>query len=133
LPTLTFFRYPGSMKRRLPTNPEKWLQEIRLAIADARKSKPFGILAGRLITDANLFHLAPLVALKFRGRRTRGAEADKVIETALANYVVNSEQHGLTSRPLLAFVLCYVGAHLALDLLDEHEAEAILIYCEDHL
>ena len=133
MPTLTFFRYPGSMKRRLPTNPEKWLQEIRLAIADARKSKPFGILAGRLITDANLFHLAPLVALKFRGRRTRGAEADKVIETALANYVVNSEQHGLTSRPLLAFVLCYVGAHLALDLLDEHEAEAILIYCEDHL
>ena len=133
MPTLTFFRYPDTMKRRLPTNPEEWLQEIRLAIADARKTKPFGILAGRLITDANLFHLAPLVALKFRGRRTRGAEADKVIETALANYVVNSEQHGLTSRPLLAFVLCYVGAHLALDLLDEREAEAILNYCEEHL
>jgi len=34
---------------------------------------------------------------------------------------------------LLAFVLCYVGAHLALDLLDEHDAEAILKYCEEHL
>ena len=133
LPTLTSTRYPDTMKRRLPTNPEEWLQEIRLAIADARKTKPFGILVGHLITDANLFHLAPLVALKFRGRRTRGAEADKVIETALANYVANSDQHGLESRPLLAFVLCYVGAHLALDLLDEHEAEAILIYCEEHL
>jgi len=92
LPTLTFFRYPDTMKCRLPTTPDEWLQEIRLAIADARKTKPFGIVVGRLITDANLFHLAPMVALKFRGRRTRGAEADKVTETALANYVVNSEQ-----------------------------------------
>ncbi len=130
LPMLPFFRYPDTMKRRLPTTPNEWLKEIMLAIADARKTKPFGILVGRLITDANLFHLAPLVALKFRGRRTKGAEADKVIETALANYVVNSEQHGLETRPMLAFVLCYVGAHLALDLLDEHEAEAILVYCE---
>ena len=121
------------MKHQLPITAEEWLQEIGLAIADARKTKPFGILVGRLIIDANLFHLAPLVALKFRGRRTRGAEADKVTETALANYVVNSEQHGLETRPLLAFVLCYVGAHLALDLLDEREAEAILTYCEEHL
>ena len=78
------------MKRRLPTTPKEWLQELRLAIADARKTKPFGILAGRLITDAKLFHLAPLIAITFRGRSTRGAEADKVTETALANYVVNT-------------------------------------------
>ncbi len=121
------------MKHRLPSNPKEWLQEISLAITDARKTKRFGTLMGRLITNANLFHLAPLIALKFRGRRTRGAEADKVIETAPANYVVNSEQHGLESRPMLAFVLCYVGAHLAVDMLDEHEAEAILNYCEEHL
>jgi hypothetical protein len=126
-------RYPDAMKHPLPSTPEAWLQEIRLAIADARKAKPFGILVGRLITDAKLFHLAPLVALKFRGRRTRGAEADKVIETALANYVVNTEQHGLTSRPLLAFALCYVATHLALDMLDEQDAEAILEYCDEHL
>jgi hypothetical protein len=121
------------MKRRLPTTPKEWLQEIRLAIADAEDTKSFGTLTGHPITDANLFHLAPLVALKFRGRRTRGAEADRVTKTALANYVVNSEQHGLESRPMLAFLLCYVGAHLALDLVDEQEAEAILDYCEEHL
>ena len=34
---------------------------------------------------------------------------------------------------MLAFALCYVAAHLALDLLNEQEAEAILNYCEQHL
>ena len=33
----------------------------------------------------------------------------------------------------MAFVLCYVAAHLALDLLDELQAEGILIYCEEKL
>ena len=100
---------------------------------DACDTEPFGILTGHPITDANLFHLAPLICLKFRGRKTRGAEAKRVIETALANYVVNSDQHGLKSRPMLAFALCYVGAHLALDLLNEQDADAILTYCEEHL
>ena len=121
------------MARSLPSTPEDWFQEIKLAIADAEEAKPFGALTGQQITDADLFHLAPLVALKFRGRKTKGLEAKRVIETALANYVVNSEQHGLESRPTLAFVLCYVGAHIALDMLDEQEAEAVLVYCEEHL
>ena len=98
-----------------------------------RKAKPFGWLRLHLITDADLFHLAPLVCLKFRGRKTRGTEAKRVTETALANYVANADEHGLKSRPMLAFVLCYVGAHLALDLLNEQDAEAILNYCEEHL
>ena len=34
---------------------------------------------------------------------------------------------------MMAFSLCYVAAHLALDLLDEQQAQAILTYCEDHL
>ena len=66
-----------------------------------------------------------------------GREADRVTETALANYVVNSDpegvDHGLESKPLLAFAVCYVTAHLALDLVDEKQAEAILNYCEEHL
>ena len=125
------------MKHPLPETPPDWLAEIRLAIADARKTKPFGWMMLHRITDANLFHLAPLVSLKFRGRELRGAEAKQVTETALANYVANSDpdgvDHGLEQRPLLAFVLCYVAAHLALDLVDEQQAEAILIYCEEHL
>jgi len=36
-------------------------------------------------------------------------------------------------HPLIAFVLCYVSAHLALDLLDEQQAEEILISCEENI
>ena len=40
-------------------------------------------------------------------------------ETALANYVVNSDPEGidrdLEAKPLLGFAVCYVTAHLALD------------------
>jgi hypothetical protein len=125
------------MSRQTPRTVAGWFKEIRLAIADAREAKPFGLLIGEPITDANLFHLAPLVCLKFRGRKLAGREATRVTETALANYVVNSDpdgvDHGLESKPLLAFAVCYVTAHLALDLVDEQEAEAILNYCEEHL
>ena len=58
-------------------------------------------------------------------------------ETALANYVANTSgeefEHELDQKPMLAFALCYTGAHLALNLLNEQEAEAILNYCEEHL
>ena len=125
------------MSRPIPRTVAAWFKEIRLAIADARETEPFGRLIGEPITDANLFHLAPLVCLKFRGRKLVGREADRVTETALANYVVNSDpegvDHGLESKPLLAFAVCYVTAHLALDLVDEKKAEAILDYCEKHL
>jgi hypothetical protein len=125
------------MSRPIPRRVSDWFDEIKLAIADAREAEPFGRLIGEQITDANLFHLAPLVCLKFRGRKLRGREAKRVTETALANYVVNSDpdgvDHGLESKSLLAFAVCYVTAHLALDLIDEKRAEAILNYCEEHL
>ena len=89
------------------------------------------------MTEGDLFHLAPVICLKFRGREVTGTVAKRVTETALANYVVNSDpegiDHNLKQRPLMAFVLCYVAAHLALDLLDEQQAEEILIYCEEKL
>src|SRR4051794_28760264 len=127
----------STMKRSLPRTWEGWLLEIRLAIKDARETEPVSTLTGERITDANLFHLAPLVCLKFRGRKLIGREADRVTETALANYVVNSYpygvDHGLETRPLLAFAICYVTAHLALDLVDEQKAETILNFCQEHL
>lgn len=124
------------MKRSLPRTPDQWLKEIRLAVGDARGATPFGKMLGTSITDHNLFHLAPAVALKFRGRELKGQEADRVTKVALANYVVNSDpegvDHQLEQRPLMAFALCYVAAHLALDLVNEKKAEAILNYCEEH-
>jgi hypothetical protein len=125
------------MKRPLPRTPVQWLKEIKLAIADAAEAVPFGPLTSTEITAANLFHLAPVVCLKFRGKKLKGREADRVIKVALANYIANSNphgiDHGLDQRPLMAFTLCYVAAHLALDMVDEDKAEAILTYCEEHL
>jgi hypothetical protein len=123
--------------RPLPQTVAQWLQEIEAAIQDAREAKPFAVLTGRSLTDADLFHLAPLVCLKFRGHNLRGKEARRVTEGALANYVVNSDPEGtdkgLQSKPKLAFALCYVAAHLVLDLLDEKKAEQIMCYCEERL
>ena len=125
------------MKPDQPTTPAEWLDEIRLAMADARKTKPFGLLVGQPITEANLFHLAPMTCLKFRGMDFRDEDLrKKVTEGALANYVVNSSpdgmDHGLDSRPLLAFAVCYVTSYV-LDLIDEQEAEAVLNYCDENL
>ena len=72
------------MKRQLPRTPEGWLLEIRLAIKDARETEPFSMLTDERVTDANLFHLAPLVCLKFRGRKLAGREADRAGVRALA-------------------------------------------------
>lgn len=125
------------MQRSLPRTPAGWLKEIKLAIQDALGAEPSAKLAEQRLNTANLFHLAPVVCLKFRGRKLKGPEADRVTRVALANFVVNSDpdgiDHGLATKPLLAFALCYVAAHLALDLVDEHGAETILNYCEEHL
>jgi hypothetical protein len=125
------------MARPLPKTLAQWLNEIKLAIADAAEATPFGPLAGTEITPANLFHLAPLVCLKFRGKKLKGREADRVVNVALANYIVNADpdgiNHGLQQRPLMAFTLCYVAAHFALGLVDEQNAEAIMSHCEKHL
>lgn len=125
------------MARRLPTTSDQWLKEILLAWRDATEAKPFGPLTEAKITDADLFHLAPLVCLKFRGRKLTGAEADRVTKGALANYVANTGPESavrvLELKPKLAFALCYVAAHLVLDLVDEQTAAGIMGHCEDHL
>ena len=121
----------------LPQTPPEWLHEIALAMADAREAIPFVWVTGHKMTEADLFHLAPRVCLKFRGRKASEREVERVTEIALANVVVNSDpataDHDLPNRPFLAFALCYLASHLALDLIDEQEADQILIYCEEQL
>lgn len=127
------------MLRPMPKTPEEWFAEIELAFQDADEAKPFGKLAGTQITDADLFHLAPAVCMKFRGMNQRDEELRKrVTEGALANYVANTGEdapvdHGLESKPKLAFALCYVTSHFVLDLIDAADAEEILCYCERQL
>ncbi len=125
------------MKQPIPTAPNEWIDEINLAIADAQETEPLGLLTGHPITNANLFHLAPMVCMKFRGYDTRDEELrTKVVEGALANYVANADPDGndchLEARPLMAFALCYVAAHYVLDLVDETEAQSVLEAYEKH-
>ena len=125
------------MKRDQPTTPDEWLEEIRLSIADAA-GEPVGRLIREPDRAVNLFHLAPLVCLKFRGLDYRDEKLrKKVTEGALATYVANSSpdgiDHGLESRPLLAFAVCYITAHYVLDLIDEEQASAALDFCDENL
>lgn len=122
------------MRRNQPETPDEWLGEIVRAIADAREAIPFGELIGETIDEDVLFHLAPHVCLKFRGLNSSDEKLrEKVIEGALANYVANTDLHGLEKRPLMAFALCYLTSHYILELIDESEAEQALAYCEEHL
>lgn len=126
------------MKHDQPTTPDEWFDEIRRTIADARKTKPFGFLTGQPIADSSLFHLAPLVCMKFRGFDYRDEKLRReVTEGGLANYVANSDpdgiDHGLDARPLLAFALCYVTAHHVFDLIDDREAETVLDFCNENM
>lgn len=126
-----------NMNRDLPETSEAWLDEIELAIADAT-GEPVDRLIRESDRAVNLFHLAPLTCLKFRGLDYRDEELrKKVTEGALATYVANSSpdgiDHGLESRPLLAFAVCYVTAHYVLDLIDEEQASAALDFCDENL
>lgn len=125
--------YARNTVRPIPETPDQWLEEILLAWSDAEKVQPVSRLMRSELEDADLFHLAPLICLKFRGKELTGEEAQTVTEVALANYVVNTEPEGIDLHPQLAFALCYVAAHLALDLVDEQTASKLLDYCEEQL
>ncbi len=126
------------MKRDQPTTLDEWLHEIRLAIADASGDEPVDQLIRETDKAVNLFHLAPLVCMKFRGLNYRDEALRRTVtEGALANYVANSDpdrlDHGLESRPLLAFAVCYVTSHYVLDLIDDREAATVLDYCDENM
>jgi hypothetical protein len=132
------FPKPGQKATRpLPTTLAGWLVEIALAWMDAEEAKPFGPIAGVKISDDKLFHIAPLVALKFRGWKPTGKKADVIRKAALANYVVktarDAARNGAEVKPKLAFALCYVAAHFAMDLVEEEMAHEILKVCESEL
>ncbi len=53
-----------------PKRREEWLAEIAAAYLDAREAIPFGDMLGEPLDkegEADLFHLASAVAVKFRG------------------------------------------------------------------
>lgn len=125
--------------RKLPKTPKEWVKEILLALEDAREAVPFAPLVGAVLTEDNLFHLAPHVAFKFRGLVPSAREQKRVVESALANHILLTDRKSpnhvpeLLGNPRLTFALSYVAAHGALGLLTEEEGDAVMSYCDEHL
>ena len=117
---LTTHEDRGAKEKRQepPVRPEEWLEEIRLAYADAQEAIPFGPVGGRRFGERELFHLAPAVALKFRGLPRR-ANLKRATEAALSSYVANLETEGaVLADPRLAFSFCYLASHYGLGFVD---------------
>ena len=127
-------RVKRPQRRNPPATPEAWLDEIRVAYADAQEAIPFGPAVGQRFGERELFHLAPAVALKFRSLPSRGATLKRATEAALSSYVANLETHGwLFSDPRLAFAFCYLASHYGLGLVDMAAVESVMEFLESNV
>ncbi|MDQ6999170.1 MAG: hypothetical protein Q9M17_10695 [Mariprofundus sp.] len=118
----------------IPTSNEGWIIEIIDAYKDAKAAIPFAEAAGKNISDADLFHMAPLVCLKFRDLLRSEASRTKAKDAAMGSYMANMEAGNRNMHdPVIAFSLCYIIAHYGLGLLDEEKCQNILMLVETHL
>jgi hypothetical protein len=119
--------------RPLPTGREAWLNEIARALRDASEAIPLGPLTGTSFSAAELFHLGPVTALKFRGKRPSKRAVREITEAALASYVATaSEGTGSLTDPRVAFAFTYLTSHFALNLLTEQQVAELMDYIESH-
>jgi hypothetical protein len=117
----------------LPTDREGWLIEIGRALRDASEAIPFGPLVGASFGAAELFHLGPVTALKFRGIRRSKRVVREITEAALASYIATtSEGSGSLTDSRVAFAFTYLTSYFALDLLTEQQVAELMDYIESH-
>jgi hypothetical protein len=115
--------------QQVPKTKRAWMEEVVAAYQDARDAIPFGALVGDKITESDLYQLAPIVCLKFRGLSPQGKELEVATDGALATYVVGTEAAPeITDHPHIGFAYCYLASHYALDLVSEETADAVLQY-----
>jgi hypothetical protein len=113
----------------VPASPEDWLIEIVAAYRDAREAVPFGPLVGQPFGQAELFHLAPAVTLKFRGLPRSNRRLGRATEAALASYVANrADSPGVFKNPHLSFAFCYLASHYGLGLVSASIVDDLMEY-----
>ena len=111
----------------LPKSREEWLVEIAVAYRDAREAIPFGEMLGEPFREADLFHLATAVAVKFRGSSQSARLRKRASDAALASYAANRPAHrSVLKDPYLAFAFCYLASHHGLRLLTAERVEALM-------
>ena len=119
---------------RMPGSPQAWLDEIQAAYQDAAEAMPFGPLVGVTIRQADLFHLAPQVCLRFRGIKGTPSAQKKATDAALVSYVATTSRlPGELADPRVAFAFCYLAAHFGLDLLSQEQVQDIMDWVEGRL
>jgi len=117
----------------LPANREAWLNEIARALHDASEAIPFGPLVGTAFGVAELFHLGPATALKFRGMRQSKRSGREITEAALASYVATAtEGAGSLTDSRVAFAFTYLATHFVLNLVTEEQVAELMDYIESH-
>jgi hypothetical protein len=110
----------------MPDSPEAWLDEIAAAYRDGQEAIPFGPLVGQDVKAEDLFHLAPLVCLKFRGIKGTRRILEKATDAALASHVATKERiPEVLAVPQLAFSFAYLASRFGPNLLDEQQVEAV--------
>ena len=123
-------KYP----RPIATSNEGWILEIMDAYKDAKAAIPFAEAAGKTMTEADLFHMAPLVALKFRDLISSEDCQKNARDAAIGSYIANQEAgHRNLNDPVMAFSFCYILAHYGLGLLKDDKCQEILTVVETNL
>jgi hypothetical protein len=117
------------VRNPVPKTPEAWLKEIVQAYRDAREAIPYGRFVRQVITEKDLFHMAPAVCLKFRGLKRSDKLLKKVTEAALTSYFATRDVVGdLMDIPQMAFAFCYLASHFGLDLVDQDVVQEVMDY-----
>ena len=106
-----------------------WIKEIRSAQLNAAEAIRFGPLAGVDVSVEELFHLAPIVALKFRELPATRSNLKRATDAVLSSCaVVLTESPGLQKFPTVLFAFAYLASHFGLDLATEGQVTAIMDY-----
>jgi len=118
----------------IATSNEGWVIEIIEAYRDAKEAIPFAEKAGKMLLESDLFHLAPVVCLKFRDLMGSDEYQAKAKDAAIGSYIANQEAGNRNlNDPLMAFAFCYIIAHYGLGLLGEDQCQEILQFVEMNL
>ncbi len=119
-------------KNPIPDSPVEWLREIADAYLDAQEAIPFSTLTGQEMTVADLYQLAPIVCLKFRGIKNTKKTLKQATDMALSNYVVNLDENDeAMADPYMAFALCYIVSHFGLELISDNCVERVMTYLDE--
>lgn len=112
----------------VPRTSTEWLNEIADAYADAYEALPFMPVKA---DEGLLFHMAPQIALKFRGLPDH--QADVATEAALCSYVASKEQVGTAlDDPHIAFAFCYLAAQFGLGLVSDQAINEVMAFIEEN-